>query len=748
MRTRVRDVMTDRCSSRSRPDDTLLDRGPPACASTTCAALPVVEDGDVPRPRHEQALAARYLDDLDGRRLRGPAGRRSSRLVDALDGELLAGDASTRRCRATCSSARWSRRRWSRDIAARRHAHRRRPAPHAADGARGRRRVPHRDRRVRARRRACSSSRASRAARSSSTATGHLRGRAPGRTSSHTRVRAHGDRRRSSSSPDTLLSEAAEDLFASPQREALVVDDDGRLVGHPHAHQRRARAAPPRHARRPQRDRRSRPTASRRRPSSRSSTTTASATSRPPRPITFLEPAGRLDGDDRRDALPRARGRPAAARSPGCMLSAVLTDTVLLKSPTTTDIDREIVEWLAGDARASTRSSSGWRCSARAASSGRVLRARRAVRADLKEYRVGDERRRPSRRSRPSTLDEVLAHRDEIVGDMERWRSDARLRPVRAHGDRRRARGQRAARRRQARGSPSGRSASPFAGGSAWFAGRCCRARSRSRRGCSRERGRARERRRGRVARGSRKLARKALRHLQAERSVRDTAGPDHRAVAGRLHRHRRGPCSRLAGVRPGLGGGRRAASGGVAGARVHPVARHAAGRRPGDDGARGTGVGAPARLGTHPSTAWLLALLMLAGPALGDALKDVFARSRPPAALALIAEPGSSSFPSGHALASLLFYGALALFVVLSDVGAAAEGRSRSWRRPRGLSSPWASRACTSGCTGRPTCSARGSSASRCCRSLDRSSRSCGRSDRPSGIPRRREDSRDCCGR
>jgi membrane-associated phospholipid phosphatase len=62
---------------------------------------------------------------------------------------------------------------------------------------------------------------------------------------------------------------------------------------------------------------------------------------------------------------------------------------------------------------------------------------------------------------------------------------------------------------------------------------------------------------------------------------------------------------------------------------------------------------------------AGVLAAAMVVGPAVSATLKALLARPRPPVAQALIAMPGNGSLPSGHALAGLLFYGTLALFVL-----------------------------------------------------------------------------------
>jgi undecaprenyl-diphosphatase len=60
-----------------------------------------------------------------------------------------------------------------------------------------------------------------------------------------------------------------------------------------------------------------------------------------------------------------------------------------------------------------------------------------------------------------------------------------------------------------------------------------------------------------------------------------------------------------------------------------------------------------------HTRTAALLAITMLGVAALDVALKDAFHRPRPVAFFG--ASPSSYSFPSGHALGSLCFYGILA---------------------------------------------------------------------------------------
>lgn len=53
-------------------------------------------------------------------------------------------------------------------------------------------------------------------------------------------------------------------------------------------------------------------------------------------------------------------------------------------------------------------------------------------------------------------------------------------------------------------------------------------------------------------------------------------------------------------------------------------------------------------------------AVLVLGGTGLNSVMKSLVGRSRPPVADALIAQPSSTSFPSGHTMASLCFAAAL----------------------------------------------------------------------------------------
>lgn len=214
--------------------------------------------------------------------------------------------------------------------------------------------------------------------------------------------------------PDMLLSEAAEDLFASPQREAPVVDGDGRLVGLL-TRTNVARAARRRvilvdHNELAQ---------------SADGVDEAAVVEivdhhrigdvQTAGPITFL---GIPVGATATIVALRYRelGVEPTRAMAGLMLGAILTDTVLLKSPTTTDTDRETVEWLAGELEID-HAEFGMEMF-RARSSGAEFSAEKTVTHDLKEYRVGDHLTAIGQ-VETVDLDDVLRHRDEIVAFME-----------------------------------------------------------------------------------------------------------------------------------------------------------------------------------------------------------------------------------------------------------------------------------------------------------------------------------------
>lgn len=81
--------------------------------------------------------------------------------------------------------------------------------------------------------------------------------------------------------------------------------------------------------------------------------------------------------------------------------------------------------------------------------------------------------------------------------------------------------------------------------------------------------------------------------------------------------------------------------------------------------------------LGGRRTSSLTLMLTVASGSLLGAALKLLFGRVRPALEVARTALPGSYSFPSGHALSSLLFFGSVAFLIVLhvKDLKRAAIG-------------------------------------------------------------------------
>ena len=219
--------------------------------------------------------------------------------------------------------------------------------------------------------------------------------------------------------PDALLSEAAEDLFASPHREAVVIDADGTLAGL----LTRTNVA----------------RAGRRQVILVDHNETAQSADgveeaavveivdhhrigdvETAAPITFLNlPVGATA------TIVAQRYRELGVESPtamsGLMLAAVLTDTVMLKSPTTTDTDREVAEWLANELDVDFVEFGMEMFRARGG--GKAFSAEAVVKADLKQYRIGDV---PAVVAQTETvdLDEVLRHRDELVAVMEKMSED------------------------------------------------------------------------------------------------------------------------------------------------------------------------------------------------------------------------------------------------------------------------------------------------------------------------------------
>jgi undecaprenyl-diphosphatase len=63
-----------------------------------------------------------------------------------------------------------------------------------------------------------------------------------------------------------------------------------------------------------------------------------------------------------------------------------------------------------------------------------------------------------------------------------------------------------------------------------------------------------------------------------------------------------------------------------------------------------------------------VVVVLVIVGAWMSDALKTLFDRPRPPLGLALVARPASMSFPSGHAMGSLMLFGTLALVLLFAE--------------------------------------------------------------------------------
>ena len=112
---------------------------------------------------------------------------------------------------------------------------------------------------------------------------------------------------------------------------------------------------------------------------------------------------GRLDGDAGDRALPPERDGAERARPRRVLLGAILSDTVILNSPTATERDRGGVEYLERVLEARRRRSSAARCS-RARPTSRACGAEEIVSRDAKEYeaqRRADAVHRPGGDGRP-----------------------------------------------------------------------------------------------------------------------------------------------------------------------------------------------------------------------------------------------------------------------------------------------------------------------------------------------------------
>ena len=213
--------------------------------------------------------------------------------------------------------------------------------------------------------------------------------------------------------PDDLLTEVAEDLFASPHREAVVEDSDGRMIGLI-TRTSIARAEPRRVILVDHNE------VSQSAPGIEEASVVEIVDHhrvgdvQTAGPVLFLNlPVGSsatIVAERYRDAgvdLPDAMA--------GILLSAVLSDTLLLKSPTATDVDRDVADRLASGLGVDVTDFGMAMFKAR--STGVVFSAERAVTADLKEYRLGDA---SVAVGQVETVDaaEVLVHRSEMESVM------------------------------------------------------------------------------------------------------------------------------------------------------------------------------------------------------------------------------------------------------------------------------------------------------------------------------------------
>lgn len=217
--------------------------------------------------------------------------------------------------------------------------------------------------------------------------------------------------------PEMLLAEAAEDMLASPHREAVVVDAEGRAIGiltrTNIAQGIRRRVVLVDHNEAAQ---------------SAAGIEEAAVIEivdhhrvgdiQTTGPILFLNmPVGSTATivANRYELL----GVPIPPSMAGLLLSAVLTDTVLLKSPTTTPTDREIARRLAAIAGVDPIEFGMEVIGSR--STGEPFSAERTVTTDVKEYRVGDVL---AAIAQVETVDlsSVLEHADEIRLTMESLR--------------------------------------------------------------------------------------------------------------------------------------------------------------------------------------------------------------------------------------------------------------------------------------------------------------------------------------
>ncbi len=214
--------------------------------------------------------------------------------------------------------------------------------------------------------------------------------------------------------PETLLTEAAEDLIASPQREAVVADDSGRVVGI------LTRTDVARGARR-------RVVLVDHNESSQSAAGIEDAAVveivdhhrvgdvQTSAPVMFLNmPVGATA------TIVASRYEQLGVEIPeaiaAILLSAVLTDTVLLKSPTTTDLDRRIVSELARITGLEPIEFGMQVFKSRMDEE--EFSAKSVMSTDAKEFRAGDSVVLVAQHETVDS-DSVMSHRGAITSEME-----------------------------------------------------------------------------------------------------------------------------------------------------------------------------------------------------------------------------------------------------------------------------------------------------------------------------------------
>lgn len=214
--------------------------------------------------------------------------------------------------------------------------------------------------------------------------------------------------------PETLLAEAAEDLLTSAHREAVVTDDQSHAVGiltrTDIARGLRRRVVLVDHNE-----------ASQSAPGIEDAQVVEIVDHHRVGDIQTAGPILFLNlpvGSTATIVAERYRmlGVEPPAQMAAVLLSAVLTDTVLLKSPTTTELDRDVVSRLASIVEVDALEF-GMEIF-RSRSAGSTFSAESVVRSDVKDYRVGDVHVAIAQYESVD-LGEVMEHADEIRAHME-----------------------------------------------------------------------------------------------------------------------------------------------------------------------------------------------------------------------------------------------------------------------------------------------------------------------------------------